>query len=139
MAINTPQKVGMPLGEFMRLQDEQPYELLMGEKIDKVPSPLIHSWVIRMAILRLYAFFTQHGLGEMFQETSYAEITEDQSCVKGARISDVMFLSNDRVQQHTRAPGFSVMLPLGITPDLVVEVLSPSDKAVDINRKVMVD
>jgi Uma2 family endonuclease len=133
------EKIGMPLKEFMRLQEEQPFELLLGERIDKMPSPLIHSLIIRFLFLRLNAFAVQHGLGEVFQETTYAELRDHQSWVEGSRTPDVMFLSRERVRQHASRPGFSLLLPFGIAPDLTVEVLSPSEKAVDINRKVRVD
>ncbi|MFQ3659649.1 MAG: Uma2 family endonuclease [Anaerolineae bacterium] len=137
--IQPSKKVGMPLEEFMRLQAEQPFELLLGERVDKMPSPLIHSLIIRFLFLRLNAFAVQHGLGEVFQETTYAELRDDQSWVEGSRIPDVMFLSKGRLHDYASRPDFSVMLPFGIAPDLTVEVLSPSEKAVDINRKVKVD
>ncbi|XWX02861.1 Uma2 family endonuclease [Aggregatilineales bacterium SYSU G02658] len=139
VTINPTEKIGMSLQDFMRLQAEQPFELLFGERVDKIPSPLVHSLIIRFLFLRLNAFATQHELGEVFQETTYAELDKDKSWVEGARIPDVMSLSKERVREYTSSPDFSVIMPFGIAPDLTVEVLSPSEKAVDINRKVKVD
>lgn len=136
---NSTEKVGMSLKEFVLLQEEQPFELLFGERVDKMPSPLIHSLIIRFLFLRLNAFVTQYELGTVFQETIYAELAKDKSWVEGSRIPDVMFLSKERVREYTSRPDFSVMMPFGIAPDLTIEVLSPSEKAIDINRKVKVD
>lgn len=136
---NPTEKVGMSLKEFMLLQEEQPFELLFGERVDKMPSPLIHSLIIRFLFLRLNAFVTQHELGTVFQETTYAELAKDKSWVEGSRIPDVMFLNKERVREYTSRSDFSVMMPFGIAPDLTIEVLSPSEKAIDINRKVKVD
>lgn len=43
MATQTTARIGIPLDEFNRLQAEQPFELLHGERIDKMLSPWIHS------------------------------------------------------------------------------------------------
>ncbi|MFQ3659648.1 MAG: Uma2 family endonuclease [Anaerolineae bacterium] len=132
-------KVGMPFEEFMRLQEEQPFELLLGERVDKMPNVWIHSWMIRVMFRALDRFVIEHQLGEVFQETTYAEIVDQSAWIKGARIPDVMFFSAGRLGKYLSEIQRAHDLPFGIAPDLTVEVLSPSEKAVDINRKVKVD
>lgn len=136
---NPTEKVGMSLKEFMLLQEEQPFELLFGERVDKMPNPWIHSWIIRILFRALDRFVVEHRLGEVFQETTYAEVKEQDDWIKGSRIPDIMFFSAGRVDQYLTEIQRANNLPFGIAPDLTIEVLSPSEKAIDINRKVKVD
>lgn len=138
MATQTTARIGMPLDEFNRLQAEQPFELLHGERIDRMPNPWIHSWIIRLLFRVLDRWCTEHQLGEVFQETTYATV-EGSAWVKGSRIPDLMVFAPDRVQAYLESIERAPNMPFAIAPDLTIEVLSASETATEINKKVTVD
>ncbi len=48
------ENVGMPLDEYMRLYEEQPFELINGEKLIKMPNVIEHGDIIELMYLAIY-------------------------------------------------------------------------------------
>lgn len=131
-------QIGMPLDEFLEAQEIQPFELINGERLDRMPNVFGHSWYIRWLFLLLYRFTTEHQLGEVFQETTYAQI-EGKRWVKGSRIPDLMFYSVGHIEAFKRENDDWRKIPLFIPPILTIEVISPSERYTDIIKKVNAD
>ncbi len=138
MTIQVPEQIGMPLDEFIEEQEKQPFELIDGERIFKMSTFWKHSWLIRYLFRLMDAFVLQNDLGEIFQETTYAQMI-GKTWVKGSRIPDVMFFASNRVEDFLRSVNDEEQVPFAIAPDLTIEVLSPSELATDINKKVTID
>ena len=111
----------LPHGEGFR------YELINGE-LEKTMSPGLPHGRITMRIAGpLSEFIWSHDLGDIFAAETGFQLTFDPDTVLAP---DVSFVSKERLEQVGETerywPG---------APDLVVEVLSPSDRASKVNKK----
>ena len=101
-------------------------ELLDGEIIEN-PVHAEHGIAcVRMAVL-LANFVQRHKLGELFDSSTGFRLSE-----KLLLSPDIAFVSKATLRKILVAPDKF----LQGAPDLVVEVLSPSDRLVQINRKL---
>jgi Uma2 family endonuclease len=130
-------KIGMPLDEFMELSNDQPFELINGERIPKMPNVFGHSEMIRHMFLLLYSQTQAEHLGEVYSETTFIlPDVDDDNWVDGSRIPDVMFYANDRIAKYKAENPNHRARPLALVPDLVIEVVSPTDKFSELDEKV---
>ena len=114
--------------EFFDLPDDGcKYELLDGELITLVPPGGVHGKVITNFAIAIGVFVRKHGLGEVMSgDVSYVLRRRPDR----VRAPDLSFVAHERVP-----PGG---LPAGlmqVIPDLVVEVISPSDRAGAVEQK----
>lgn len=130
-------RIGIPLDEFMAQDDAQPFELINGEKVIRMPNPYLHSLMIRALFRLLDAFAAQNTGVEVFFETTFIlPDSYDSGWVAGSRIPDLMVFTGGKVARwQSETPKFSEK-PLAIVPDLVIEVISANDKYVDIDEKI---
>src|SRR5690606_2584147 len=56
--------------------------------------------------------------------------------VTGSRIPDVMFYVGDRLAKYKAETPDYRERPLSIVPDLVIEVVSPNDKVIELDAKI---
>lgn len=130
-------RIGMPLDEFIELSNDQPFELINGERIPKMPTVFGHSDMIRQLFRMLDSFTQAHDLGEVFFETTFIlPDADDANWVEGSRIPDVMFFAGDRIQQYKAEHPDHRNRPPALVPYLVIEVVSPTDKVTDLDKKI---
>ena len=116
------------VADFDRLvePDELRYELDEGELIEMVrPRYNPHNRIVRVIDRALLAYVDRNPIGEV--------LSTDNLFVLGPttkRAPDLAFLTNERMRQIQ--PGKDIEGG----PDLAIEVLSPSDKAAAMRRKV---
>lgn len=111
----------MTIEEFARLPEDHRYtfELVRGRVVrEPRPAPRHGRMVIKLG-RRIDEFAEKHGLGLTFTETGFA-LYRDPDTLRGP---DISFVSNERAAK----PGYRGPYQR-IAPDLVVEVLSPSDR-----------
>ncbi|OFW09534.1 MAG: hypothetical protein A3G20_02960 [Acidobacteria bacterium RIFCSPLOWO2_12_FULL_59_11] len=107
-------------------EDGNQYEVFDGELV-KTPSPSSrHQKIVQKLLYRLSAYLEAHALGEVFVaplDTIFDQYTVLQP--------DILFVSRERVAEvvKERIEG---------SPDLVVEILSPSTFYKDLRRKMAV-
>lgn len=115
--------------DLMRLSSEgKRYELVKGELVEMAPTGGRHGRVSSRIDRRLGHFVEQHGLGELFAAETGFRLSRNPDTV---RAPDVAFVARDRLPSADLPVGFPEL-----APDLVVEVLSPSDTAVQVQAKV---
>lgn len=125
---------GMDVHEFMRLYDEEgPFELLEGERIPLSPTVRAQSLITRTVFCALDAHCSKNKLGEVFSETTFV-IFASTDWVNGSRQPDVLFISADRFAEAIKPEGAEK--PFVFIPNLVVEIVSPTDKLADVLKKV---
>jgi Uma2 family endonuclease len=107
-------------------QDGHKYELLDGELIMS-PVPASHGITCIRIISALIRFVETRGLGQVFDSSTGFRLAEDLLLSP-----DVSFVSKERLKKILLAPDKF----LAGAPDLVVEVLSPSDRMMQVNRKL---
>jgi Uma2 family endonuclease len=111
---------------FEQLPDDGThYEILEGELIALPPPKSGHSNVASNAFQGLLPL-EEHGLGRVYAEAGYKLSENPATWIQ----PDVSFLSKDRIQA-TAPDGYF----LG-APELAVEIVSPSESARDLERKV---
>jgi Uma2 family endonuclease len=121
-------KIGMSLDEFMARFEEQPFELINGE-IHPLPIEIKRHAIVRNKLFKiLLKFERETNFGEAFSRQLYLKLDEDDY-VGNAYYPDVILIKQNGIN-------FDDDKPLLIAPDLVVEVISPTDKYTDVNTKV---
>ena len=128
----------LTIDEFMRLYEtEGPFEIIDGERVEKVPPLYMHVQIAHALLKALILFLENHPLGEASLETAFVLPDTDKSnWVRGSRIPDLMFIRSDRLATYTAETEDYQNLPLMLVPDLTVEIVSPTDSYQDVERKV---
>jgi Uma2 family endonuclease len=101
------------------------YELSKGELIVTPPANHFHNVLRDDVSGPLRAFVRSHRLGEVTSETDFRLLGET------VRRPDVAFIRAERLAGVDLA-----QVPLPITPDLVIEIVSKNDRADDLLLKV---
>ena len=104
-------------------------ELIRGEVVTLSPSGNRHGLIASRIHLRLGHFVEQHRLGETFVADAGFILSRKPDTV---RAPDVSFVSSVRLREVGIVDGFFVG-----APDLAVEVVSPSDRWVEVEEKVI--
>ena len=110
--------IALPRGQYR-------YELVKGELLTRSPSGEEHGAVAADVAALLWQFVKDNDLGVVYAAETGFKLESDPDTVLAP---DVGFISKDRVGH--RSKGYR----LG-APDLVVEVLSPSDHKKKVERK----
>lgn len=135
----TPTRVGMPLDEFIEAFNQQPFELIHGERVPKLPTgEYEHSDIIHIIFMAIVTFLAAHKLsGTARIETTFIlPERQDANWVKGSRVPDMLFYAGNRLDDYLAGDPTRRKRPLALVPDLVVEVISPTDKYSEVNEKV---
>lgn len=126
----------LTLDEYSRLYDrEGAFEIIDGERRLLTPKVAGHGICVQALFLMLYNLCTAHQWGEVLQEMPYV-LTRDSKWVKGSPVPDVMVFSLARWQQYTAETEDWLRKPFILVPDMVAEVVSPTDSYTDIQEKV---
>jgi len=99
-------------------------ELTQGELIQRTPGRLRHNRVRDKIAFSLRQFVEVNRLGEIVIETEF-QLSPDT-----VRIPDAAFVTAEHIQQ------VDPDRPLTVPPALVIEVVSPTDLAADLLKKV---
>lgn len=107
---------------------ESSWELINGELIEMPPSSELHGGVGGTFHIQLGAYVLSNELGLLYlSETGYV-VSENPPTV---RKPDISFIRAGRLPANRNRHGL-----IRIPPDLVVEVISPSDRMADVLTKV---
>ena len=104
------------------------YELVAGEVRRMPPAGFEHGGVAMELGSRLATFVRDHGLGQVVAAETGFLLGRDPDTV---RAPDAAFVRADRIPPPAQRRGFP---PLA--PDLVVEIVSPSDRPGQVAEKV---
>lgn len=128
-------KIRMSIDEYVARFEEQPFEIINGEIWAMTPAKKKHSKISKRIYDRILFFLSEHDLGEVFFETAF--ILEDVTdWVAGSRVPDVMFYECNRYDAHEAENPDDEGKPFILVPDLVVEIISPTDKYTEVNQKL---
>lgn len=105
------------------------YDLLRGELIQMAPAAAKHGKYAMRFGTPLDVYVTENGLGTVFAAETGFILARDPDTVLAP---DVAFVRADRLPPEEEWEGY-----LALAPDLVVEVLSPSDTASGVLDKTL--
>ncbi len=108
--------------------DGNRYELLRGELLTMPPTGFEHGAVTGETLWQIKTFVRETGAGAVVTEVGFV-LSHDPTTVLAP---DVAFIRQDRVPQGPDRVGFAKL-----APDLVVEVVSPSNSLAEMNDKVL--
>ena len=119
----------MTAEELLRLpHDGHRYELIKGELKVMTPASPRHGRIANMVTFLLTRHVRQHDLGVVYAAETGFKLREDPDTVRAA---DAAFVAKARIPSEGEPEGY-----WAIAPDLVVEVISPSDSAPAVQSKV---
>ena len=104
-------------------------ELIRGELSETMPAGHRHGKIITKLIMRLGTFIEPRKLGALVGSDSGVWLERDPDTV---REPDLAFFSAEKIPLDADIPGYAEE-----APDLVVEVVSPSDRRAAINDKAL--
>ena len=108
--------------------DENRYELVRGELIMMTPASARHGKFVARLVRALGSYVEEHELGEVYTAEPGFELEAEPLTI---RALDVAFVRRDRIPPEGEPEGF-----WAIGPDLVIEIISPSETAQAIHEKV---
>jgi Uma2 family endonuclease len=116
--------------EFVRRYAGQRVELVRGV-VKELPMPASakHGKICAKIARLIGNHVEERDLGHVMSNDSYVKVKSDPDLVRGA---DVSFYSYERLPKGEVPEGI-----LPVSPDLVVEVRSPSDRWIDVFEKVV--
>jgi Uma2 family endonuclease len=115
--------------ELLRMPWLNPCELVGGRIVRMTPTNPTHGRIEVNVAAALRAFVRTQNLGVVMAGEVGVFTTRNPDTV---RAPDVLFLSHERDARRTRRDGF-----LDVAPDLVVEILSPTDRPEAVRRKLV--
>lgn len=136
--IDAPTRTGMSLDDFLAEMDQSPFELIDGEKKSIMPT-VLGPGDFAILLYDIIRFFLRDKqvLGKLFHEITFIlPDSLDSTWVKGSRIPDLMFYSGTRYTDYISNTPDYYGRPLPLIPDLVVEIVSPTDSFSDVDKKI---
>ena len=116
--VSVEQFVNMPREERVR------FELVEGELVPVASGTPTHAWIRDTLLIRLSGYLDREPIGIVITEIDCR--TSDET----VRRPDASFLMMERWRLANPNT-----IPLPFPPDIAVEVLSPSETAMDVSRK----
>jgi Uma2 family endonuclease len=115
--------------ELLRLSHTgRRYELIRGELKEMSPAGPRHGRIAMRLGSLIEQYVRQHNLGVVYAAETGFKLRENPDTVRAA---DASFVAQNRIPSTGEPEGY-----WAIAPDLVVEVVSPNDTALEIQSKV---
>lgn len=114
--------------EFAAMPDDGPSELIRGEIVEMPNAKPKHGRCTSRIDRRLGTYVETHKLGEVLSNDAGFILERDADTVRGP---DVSFIRRDRLIDGELPNGY-----FPGPPDVAIEVLSPDDRAGDVEDKV---
>jgi Uma2 family endonuclease len=130
--MNTPATTTEPLltaDEFMKLHDSETRVELFRGRVVRYPGPHgPHGYICGNATAMLHHFVREHKLGRVFSNDTFVRVRlkEPTDTVRGADVAYVSF---------AKMPAGDVPKGPLPSPDLIIEVRSPSDRISQLSAK----
>jgi Uma2 family endonuclease len=130
-------RIGMPLDRFIEEMNSEPFEIINREKRAKQPKPFGENTLIRLLFFLLETHTQKRQVGEVYSKTPFILTDEDEpDWVIGSRTPDVMFYARNRMANHEAQTATHQNRPLSLVPDLLIEVILPTDGYSELDEKI---
>ena len=132
MADATLDKTLISLDELLAMGDVR-VEIIDGEIVEMAAAGVLHQLIIRNVFRILDPYVEEHNLGTVLTDGLTFLMYSDAGGLKDSFVPDVSFSRKDNIPA-----GFEITKPHPGVPDLAVEVVSPNDKATEIQQKIQI-
>lgn len=114
--------------DLLALGDIGPCELVEGRLVTMIPTAELHGGYENNIAFHVTRFVREHKLGHVRVGEVGIYTRRNPDTVRGA---DVIFISNERYAKRNQRGGY-----LEVAPELIVEILSPADRWVEVTQKL---
>ena len=124
---------GVSIEDLLQLDEDQRWEVVDGQlvEVDMSAAGFLHVIVIDNLYDRLKPHVKAHNLGRVQTDGLSCNLYVDERGVQHSRIPDLSFIRHDQIPAD-----IDWAKPFPGAPILAVEVVSPSETALSIQRKV---
>lgn len=130
------EKVEMLLDDFIEQGNETVFEIINGKRIPRLPTVAGHGETLNK-LFHLLLSPEIEQIGNAFIAGTYVLLAEDDTnWVVASRTPDLLFLSAKRWTEYKETYPHWRDVPLLVVPDLVIEVIAPTDLHSDVDEKV---
>jgi Uma2 family endonuclease len=108
-------------------------EIVNGQWVDAREEKMageLHGAIATNLIIALGSYVKTHQLGRVYPADTTYILEEDKDGIQLMRLPDVSFVAADRVKTHDRDTYYQ------LAPDLAIEIISPSERAVAMRAKI---
>jgi len=120
--------------ELLEMGDIGPCELIEGRIVKMSPTKTEHGRMEAKLSRKLGVFVEDHHLGEIMVGETGIYTRRNPDTVRGA---DILFISHERLEKTSQETFLDVAETfLDVAPELVIEILSPTDRWKDMRKKV---
>ncbi len=108
-------------------------EIVDGQWIDMAEDGMageLHGAIATNLIMILGTYVKSHQLGRVYPADTTYILSEDEQGVQLMRLPDVSFVAANRVKTENRQSYYQ------LAPDLAIEIISPSERAVEMRAKL---
>jgi len=131
-----PARPGMSLVDYLARGSER-FELINGKEIATSPTGYQHDSLQENLYDNLKAYVKSHHLGQVMIEHTFIDPASTAAkWVTGSVTPDIMFVAGTRVDEYNANPFINPDLPLPLVPELVIEIVSPTDRKAAILEKI---
>ena len=127
------QQLRIAIEDFIAI--DRPVEIVNGEIVEMAPTQFKHDRIAHDLYDSIRDYLNDQPVGRVLMEVAYVlSGSEDQQWVRGARVPDVSFITQDRYTAYFETQDESG--PLWLAPDLAVEIVSPNDTYIELDEKI---
>ncbi len=128
-------QVRMSLADFIEQYHRQPFELIEGVVVPLSPNITGHQEMAQKLFLQFSVDVIPRLGGYVALETPFV-LNDSPDWVKGSRTPDLAYYSNERWRAYVAATPDWREKPVVMVPDLVVEIVSPTDRYSEVQDKM---
>jgi len=118
------------LDEILALPEDTRIDIIKGEIVEMAPAGFMHVIVAGNVYDILRGYTRQHKVGFVAMDNLMYLLDTVDDRIETARTPDVSFIRQKNI------PDFDFSKPFPGAPDLAIEVVSPSESAIDIESKI---
>ncbi len=131
MADISLERTAVTLDDLMKLGEDARVEVINGVIVEMAPVGGLHHIYGGNLLRPIDAFVLEHELGIVFMDGLLHLMNEKDRYLRGSFAPDISFILRENIPAD-----WNLSLPFPGVPDLAVEVISPSEKATDIQSKI---
>jgi Uma2 family endonuclease len=124
------QKTHISLDDLLEMPERA--EIINGELVEMSAAGVLHGIIIGNIYRIVDPYVMEHEIGTVLMDGVTYLMYSDPRSLKDSFIPDLSFIRNENIPSN-----FDVSKPHPGIPDLAVEVVSPNDKAVDVQDKIL--